>query len=159
MMRAHSPRTRALVNARARVRTLLAHTLAGRHKAKVDSAAAMRRLAKSAATAAAAANAAASARTAATVSQKPRDRASNAAGCPRRNSAALGPSPDGALVVVVGINPTPLGEGKSTTTIGLVQVGGRSYAGTWRGRTYGRAGGRAGRQRGGHSHHPLRERQ
>jgi len=30
--------------------------------------------------------------------------------------------PDGNYVVVTGINPTPLGEGKSTTTIGLVQA-------------------------------------
>jgi len=30
--------------------------------------------------------------------------------------------PDGNYVVVVGINPTPLGEGKSTTTIGLSQA-------------------------------------
>ena len=30
--------------------------------------------------------------------------------------------PDGSLVVVCGINPTPLGEGKSTTTIGLCQA-------------------------------------
>ncbi|XP_012285427.1 C-1-tetrahydrofolate synthase, cytoplasmic [Orussus abietinus] len=30
--------------------------------------------------------------------------------------------PDGKFVVVVGITPTPLGEGKSTTTIGLVQA-------------------------------------
>eukprot|EP00967_Tisochrysis_lutea_P128337 scaffold219399_cov28-Tisochrysis_lutea.AAC.4 len=30
--------------------------------------------------------------------------------------------PDGRYVVVVGINPTPLGEGKSTTTIGLSQA-------------------------------------
>lgn len=29
--------------------------------------------------------------------------------------------PDGNYVVVTGINPTPLGEGKSTTTIGLAQ--------------------------------------
>ena len=31
-------------------------------------------------------------------------------------------SADGNYVVVTGINPTPLGEGKSTTTIGLVQA-------------------------------------
>jgi formate--tetrahydrofolate ligase len=31
-------------------------------------------------------------------------------------------SPNGNYVVVTGINPTPLGEGKSTTTIGLVQA-------------------------------------
>ena len=31
-------------------------------------------------------------------------------------------SKDGNYVVVTGINPTPLGEGKSTTTIGLVQA-------------------------------------
>jgi hypothetical protein len=30
--------------------------------------------------------------------------------------------PDGHYVVVTGINPTPLGEGKSTTTIGLCQA-------------------------------------
>lgn len=30
--------------------------------------------------------------------------------------------PDGNYVVVTGINPTPLGEGKSTTTIGLGQA-------------------------------------
>mgnify|MGYP000402406791 CR=1 FL=1 len=30
--------------------------------------------------------------------------------------------PDGNYVVVTGINPTPLGEGKSTTTIGLAQA-------------------------------------
>jgi formyltetrahydrofolate synthetase len=30
--------------------------------------------------------------------------------------------PDGNYVVVTGINPTPLGEGKSTTTIGLSQA-------------------------------------
>lgn len=30
--------------------------------------------------------------------------------------------PDGNYVVVTGINPTPLGEGKSTVTIGLCQV-------------------------------------
>lgn len=29
---------------------------------------------------------------------------------------------DGKYVVVTGINPTPLGEGKSTTTIGLAQA-------------------------------------
>jgi formyltetrahydrofolate synthetase len=31
-------------------------------------------------------------------------------------------TPDGNYVVVTGINPTPLGEGKSTTTIGLAQA-------------------------------------
>ena len=31
-------------------------------------------------------------------------------------------SPNGNYVVVTGINPTPLGEGKSTTTIGLAQA-------------------------------------
>lgn len=31
-------------------------------------------------------------------------------------------SPDGNYVVVTGINPTPLGEGKSTVTIGVSQV-------------------------------------
>jgi formyltetrahydrofolate synthetase len=30
--------------------------------------------------------------------------------------------PDGNYVVVTGISPTPLGEGKSTTTIGLAQA-------------------------------------
>jgi len=30
--------------------------------------------------------------------------------------------PDGRYVVVTGINPTPLGEGKSTTTVGLAQA-------------------------------------
>jgi len=34
----------------------------------------------------------------------------------------LGDTPDGNYVVVTGINPTPLGEGKSTTTIGLSQA-------------------------------------
>jgi formyltetrahydrofolate synthetase len=34
----------------------------------------------------------------------------------------LSPSPNGHYVVVTGINPTPLGEGKSTTTIGLAQA-------------------------------------
>ncbi len=29
---------------------------------------------------------------------------------------------DGSYVVVTGINPTPLGEGKSTVTVGLCQV-------------------------------------
>jgi formate--tetrahydrofolate ligase len=31
-------------------------------------------------------------------------------------------SPDGYYVVVGGITPTPLGEGKSTTTVGLCQA-------------------------------------
>jgi methylenetetrahydrofolate dehydrogenase (NADP+) / methenyltetrahydrofolate cyclohydrolase / formyltetrahydrofolate synthetase len=31
-------------------------------------------------------------------------------------------SPDGNYVVVTGINPTPLGEGKSTTTVGICQA-------------------------------------
>jgi formyltetrahydrofolate synthetase len=31
-------------------------------------------------------------------------------------------SPDGFYVVVGGITPTPLGEGKSTTTVGLCQA-------------------------------------
>ena len=30
--------------------------------------------------------------------------------------------PNGNYVVVTGINPTPLGEGKSTTTVGLAQA-------------------------------------
>ena len=34
----------------------------------------------------------------------------------------LAHKPDGHYVVVVGINPTPLGEGKSTTTVGLSQA-------------------------------------
>lgn len=34
----------------------------------------------------------------------------------------LGDRPDGKYVVVTGINPTPLGEGKSTTTVGLCQA-------------------------------------
>ncbi len=38
----------------------------------------------------------------------------------------LASSPDGNYVVVTGINPTPLGEGKSTTTIGLAQALGAS---------------------------------
>jgi methylenetetrahydrofolate dehydrogenase (NADP+) / methenyltetrahydrofolate cyclohydrolase / formyltetrahydrofolate synthetase len=33
----------------------------------------------------------------------------------------LSSQPDGKYVVVTGINPTPLGEGKSTTTVGLAQ--------------------------------------
>merc|ERR1719261_2119148 len=40
--------------------------------------------------------------------------------------ARLANDPDGSLVVVCGINPTPLGEGKSTTTIGLCQALGRN---------------------------------
>ena len=38
-------------------------------------------------------------------------------------------APNGKLVVVGGITPTPLGEGKSTTTVGLGQA-----LGTWLGR-------------------------
>lgn len=34
----------------------------------------------------------------------------------------LSSNKDGNYVVVTGINPTPLGEGKSTTTIGLAQA-------------------------------------
>ena len=34
----------------------------------------------------------------------------------------LAGQPDGNYVVVTGINPTPLGEGKSTTTVGLAQA-------------------------------------
>ena len=30
---------------------------------------------------------------------------------------------DGRYVVITGVTPTPIGEGKSTTTIGLTQVG------------------------------------
>ena len=36
-------------------------------------------------------------------------------------------SPDGRYVVVTGVTPTPLGEGKSTTTIGLTQVDPATY--------------------------------
>jgi len=34
----------------------------------------------------------------------------------------LGNAPDGRYVCVAGITPTPLGEGKSTTTVGLCQA-------------------------------------
>ena len=34
----------------------------------------------------------------------------------------LSAAPDGNYVVVAGINPTPLGEGKSTTTVGVCQA-------------------------------------
>ena len=34
----------------------------------------------------------------------------------------LAEAPDGRYVVVAGITPTPLGEGKSTTTVGLCQA-------------------------------------
>ena len=34
----------------------------------------------------------------------------------------LGSAPNGYYVVVGGITPTPLGEGKSTTTVGLCQA-------------------------------------
>jgi Formate--tetrahydrofolate ligase len=34
----------------------------------------------------------------------------------------LADQPNGHYIVMTGINPTPLGEGKSTTTIGLTQV-------------------------------------
>ena len=37
----------------------------------------------------------------------------------------LGDRPNGKYVVVGGITPTPLGEGKSTTTVGVCQVRGR----------------------------------
>ena len=37
--------------------------------------------------------------------------------------------PDGNYVVVTGINPTPLGEGKSTTTVGLAQALGAAVGG------------------------------
>ncbi len=37
----------------------------------------------------------------------------------------LGDKPDGKYVDVTAITPTPLGEGKSTTTIGLVQASAR----------------------------------
>jgi methylenetetrahydrofolate dehydrogenase (NADP+)/methenyltetrahydrofolate cyclohydrolase/formyltetrahydrofolate synthetase len=43
-----------------------------------------------------------------------------------RVASRLAGAPDGSLVVVCGINPTPLGEGKSTTTIGLCQALGRN---------------------------------
>ena len=36
-------------------------------------------------------------------------------------------SPNGRYVVVTGVTPTPLGEGKSTTTIGLTQVDPATY--------------------------------
>ena len=36
--------------------------------------------------------------------------------------ASSGKQEDGNYIVVTGINPTPLGEGKSTTTIGLAQA-------------------------------------
>ena len=35
---------------------------------------------------------------------------------------SLSDSKNGKYVVVTGINPTPLGEGKSTTTVGLTQA-------------------------------------
>jgi len=38
------------------------------------------------------------------------------------NIYSLKDVPNGNYVVVTGINPTPLGEGKSTTTIGVCQV-------------------------------------
>lgn len=34
----------------------------------------------------------------------------------------LGNAPQGNYVVITGINPTPLGEGKSTTTVGVAQA-------------------------------------
>ena len=34
----------------------------------------------------------------------------------------LSDQPNGKYIVVTGINPTPLGEGKSTTTVGLTQA-------------------------------------
>ena len=40
----------------------------------------------------------------------------------RKVADRLSDAPDGSLVVVCGINPTPLGEGKSTTTIGVCQA-------------------------------------
>ena len=40
----------------------------------------------------------------------------------RAVAARMKDAPDGSLVVVSGINPTPLGEGKSTTTIGVCQA-------------------------------------
>ncbi|KAH8067471.1 formate-tetrahydrofolate ligase [Aureococcus anophagefferens] len=43
-----------------------------------------------------------------------------------RVAARLAGAPEGSLVVVCGINPTPLGEGKSTTTIGLCQALGKN---------------------------------
>ena len=59
---------------------------------------------------------------------------------------------DGNYVVVTGINPTPLGEGKSTTTCGLVQalgahLGRRAFAcirQPSQGPTFGIKGGAAG---------------
>lgn len=43
-----------------------------------------------------------------------------------RALSRLSPAPAGSLVIVAGINPTSLGEGKSTTTVGLSQALGRS---------------------------------
>ena len=40
----------------------------------------------------------------------------------RKVAERMKDAPDGSLVVVSGINPTPLGEGKSTTTIGVCQA-------------------------------------
>ena len=64
----------------------------------------------------------------------------------------LADSPNGNYVVCTGINPTPLGEGKSTTTIGLVQalgaiLGKKAYAcirQPSQGPTFGIKGGAAG---------------
>jgi formyltetrahydrofolate synthetase len=66
--------------------------------------------------------------------------------------ARLANQPDGNYVVCTGINPTPLGEGKSTTTIGLVQalgaiLGKRAFAcirQPSQGPTFGIKGGAAG---------------
>jgi hypothetical protein len=111
----------------------------GRHKAKVDSAAVMRRLAKSVpqtcrsqlgapqavrtCVRARVVVCTASARLPAPLQSRLRGARGDGARCPLHcRWPPLGASEDGALIVVVGINPTPLGEGKSTTTIGLVQV-------------------------------------
>ena len=36
-------------------------------------------------------------------------------------------NPDGKLILVTAINPTPAGEGKTTTTVGLGEAFGRNY--------------------------------
>jgi hypothetical protein len=107
----------------------------GRHKAKVDSAAVMRRLAKSVpqtccsqlgapqAVRTCVVVCTASARLPAPLQSRLRGARGDGARSPLHcRWPPLGASEDGALIVVVGISPTPLGEGKSTTTIGLVQV-------------------------------------